>query len=80
MKKEIVHGSAMLALILGVAGVLGAGMLIKNEEGTPYTQDVYNMAHYFVVGRGEEAMLKAKEVKEKMQKHESEIQKELDKS
>lgn len=79
MKKEIVRGSATLILILGVAAILGAGMFIKNEEGTPYTQDVYNMAHYFVVGRGEEAMLKAKEAKEKMQQHENEIQKELDK-
>lgn len=79
MKKEPVRGSAMLIMIVGVAAVLGAGMFVKNEEGTPYTLEVYNMTHYFVVGRGEEAMQKAKDLKEKMQQHENEVQKELDK-
>lgn len=73
------RGSGALILIIGVAAVLGVGMVIKNEKGVPYTKEVYDVAHYYVVGRGEEAVLKAQEAKKKMQQHESEVQKELEK-
>lgn len=78
MSKTTLRGSGALFLIVGVAAVLGAGMLIKNEKGVPYTEEVYNMVHFFVVGRGEDAMKKAEDAKQKLQERDAEIQRELD--
>lgn len=64
--------------ILTIAALAGVLYVVKDEKGVSYLETTYKQVHYLVKGRSEEAIEKAKEAKQIMQKRQNEIQKNID--
>lgn len=65
-----------LVLVLLVAAMVLH--FIKDENGVSYLETGYKMVKYYVVDRNTDALDKAKDVQEKMQKRQDALQQVLD--
>ncbi len=75
MKK---NNSGFVTTIVVVLIALGVAYFVKDETGVSYLEKGYNIARYYVVDRNQEAVQKAKEVKDLMQNNQDTLQKEID--
>jgi uncharacterized membrane protein required for colicin V production len=64
--------------ILTIAALAGVLYVVKDEKGVSYLESTYKEVRYLIKGRSEEAIEKAKEAKQIMQKRQNEIQKNID--
>jgi hypothetical protein len=75
MKK---NNSGFVTTLVVIILALGVAYFIKDENGVSYLEKGYNAFRYYVVDRNQEAVDKAKEVRDLMQNNQSDIQKEID--
>lgn len=82
MNKNYMYRSARSGFvgvtILTIAALAGVLYVVKDEKGVSYLETTYKEVHYLVKGRADEAIEKAKEAKQIMQKRQNEIQKNID--
>ncbi len=71
------RGVSLIGIIF-VFGLLGVSFVIKDESGVSYGEQAVAAVKYYTVDRNEDAMNKAQEAKEMMQKQQIKIQAELD--
>ncbi len=64
--------------LLTIAALAGVLYVVKDEKGVSYLETTYKEVHYLIKGRADEAIEKAKEAKQIMQKRQDEIQKNID--
>ena len=75
----VVKGLVLLeSFILTIAALAGVLYVVKDEKGVNYLESTYKEVRYLIKGRSEEAIEKAKEAKQIMQKRQNEIQKNID--
>lgn len=82
MNKKYMHQGATSGFvgvtILMIAALAGVMYVVKDEKGVSYLESTYKEVHYLIKGRSEEAIEKAKDAKQIMQKRQNEIQKNID--
>lgn len=82
MNNKYMHQSATSGFIgvtiLTIAALAGVLYVVKDEKGVSYLETTYKEVRYLIKGRSEEAIEKAKEAKQIMQKRQNEIQKNID--